>query len=237
MLGLLIYFLIIPILFLSNSSPLIVLSTTMNPTSLELREYPASPSAQSCIAQGVFNADNCNYLQAYFRYYYRQCRQVTSIAMMNGTVFPLQTNADLVDIITDIRGQASHEDIMAKLMGKCNMPMPSQRLQNAIDLALRLLIMMDVGVFDNVYTGRGNVTWTTGTLTDFLKRLGLFNACPVIPCLGVKLESSFHVCNIERIAGLKVQLTTNLHDHLLLREDIRTVFVFHHAAFLQNHRR
>ncbi|KAI4860513.1 hypothetical protein F4820DRAFT_461627 [Hypoxylon rubiginosum] len=96
--------------------------------------------------------------------------------------------------------------------------------------------MMDVGVFDNVYTGRGNVTWTTGTLTDFLKRLGLFNACPVIPCLGVKLESSFHVCNIERIAGLKVQLTTNLHDHLLLREDIRTVFVFHHAAFLQNHR-
>ncbi|KAI0874169.1 hypothetical protein GGS24DRAFT_490192 [Hypoxylon argillaceum] len=96
--------------------------------------------------------------------------------------------------------------------------------------------MMDIGVFDNAYTGRGNVTWTTGTLADFLKRMGLFDARPVIPCLGVKLEASFHVYNIEHIAGLKVQLTTNLHDHLLLREDIRTVFIFHHAAFLQSHK-
>lgn len=145
--------------------------------------------------------------------------------------------ADLVDIIIAIRSQASHEDIMAKLVGRCSMAISVQRLQNAIDLALRLLIMMDIGVFDNAYTGRGNVTWTTGTLADFLKRMGLFDARPVIPCLGVKLEASFHVYNIEHIAGLKVQLTTNLHDHLLLREDIRTVFIFHHAAFLQSHKR
>ncbi|KAI1124505.1 hypothetical protein F5Y10DRAFT_280122 [Nemania abortiva] len=96
--------------------------------------------------------------------------------------------------------------------------------------------MMDVGVFDNAYTGRGDVTWTTGTLADFLKRICLFDARPVVPCLGVKLESSFHVYNIEHIAGLKVQLTTNLYDHLLLREDIRTVFVFHYAAFLKSHK-
>ncbi|KAH8758063.1 hypothetical protein F5882DRAFT_431958 [Hyaloscypha sp. PMI_1271] len=96
--------------------------------------------------------------------------------------------------------------------------------------------MIDVGVFYNAYTGREDVTWTAGTLAGFLQRLSLFSTRQVIPCDGIRLENNFHVCNIERIAGLEVQLTTNLCDHLLLREDIRVVYVFHHAAFLQSHK-
>lgn len=209
----------------------------MNPTSLELREFPTDPITRGLIAQGIFGTGQCDDLQAYFRYYNRQCRQVTAIAMMDGTVFPLTTNADLLDIITDIRDNASHDDIMARVTAKCNVTMPPQPLQNTIDLAMRLLLMIDVGIFNNAYTGREGVTWTAGTLTDFLKRLTLFDARPMIPCDGVKLENNFHVYNIEHIAGLEVQLTTNLCDHLLLREDIRKVYVFHHAAFLQSHKR
>ncbi|KAI0167562.1 hypothetical protein BJ166DRAFT_237712 [Pestalotiopsis sp. NC0098] len=42
--------------------------------------------------------------------------------------------------------------------------------------------------------------------------------------------------NIERFAGFEVRLTTNLKDHLLVREDTKTVTIFHHAAFLQHQR-
>ncbi|RYP10746.1 hypothetical protein DL765_008014 [Monosporascus sp. GIB2] len=43
----------------------------------------------------------------------------------------------------------------------------------------------------------------------------------------------FNARNLERIAGFKVKLTTNLADHLLLRAEVKTVTVFHHATFLR----
>lgn len=156
------------------------------------------------------------------------------MTMRDGTPFPPTTTVDLVEIITDIHRQASHADIMAKLRAKCN---DTDTLQNSVDLAMRLLVMIDVGVFNNTYTGREEVTWIAGTLADFLKTFSLFDARPVIPCDGIKLENNFHVYSIERIGGLGVQLTTNLYDHLLLREDIRVVYIFHHVAFLQSHKR
>ncbi|KAI1323694.1 hypothetical protein F5Y16DRAFT_412452 [Xylariaceae sp. FL0255] len=81
--------------------------------------------------------------------------------------------------------------------------------------------MIDVGTFHNVYTGREPITWTNGTLADFLKTQALFDALPSIPCDNIKLETNFHACNIELIGGITVYLTTNLSDHLLLYEDSR----------------
>ena len=203
----------------------------------ELREYPVSLDAQRSIAEGVFGArpDFFEHLRPYFRYYNRQCRQITSIAMMDGTAFPVSNSAELLDIITEIRARAAHREIATKLIDKHNGIIPDGVIQNTIDLALRLLLMIDVGVFSNAYSGRECVTWTTGTIDDFIRRMPLFDGVPVFPCDGVKIEKFFNACNLERIAGVEVQLTANLNDHLVFREDINAVSVFHHASFLQSH--
>ncbi|KAI1330209.1 hypothetical protein F5Y16DRAFT_363428 [Xylariaceae sp. FL0255] len=211
----------------------------MPPGYLELREYPSGLNTQRAIFKGVFGAGNCENLEPFFRYYHRQCKQVTSIAMTDCTDFQLRKHADLLEIITIIRNNTPHYEVVTKLMTKWNTGMTSPVIQNVLDLAMRLLTMIDVGAFSNAYTGRDHITFTNGTLAEFLRMQGLFDARPVIPCDNVKLESHFHACNIERIAGLTIQLTTNLCDHLLLREDSghKVVYVFHHAAFLQCHLR
>ncbi|KAL5333741.1 hypothetical protein BJX70DRAFT_403294 [Aspergillus crustosus] len=40
-----------------------------------------------------------------------------------------------------------------------------------------------------------------------------------------------------RVAGFKVELTTNLSDHLRLRDADKTISIFHHASFLMGHRK
>ncbi|KAI0202366.1 hypothetical protein F4808DRAFT_421316 [Astrocystis sublimbata] len=214
----------------------------MESKAYELGNYPKASNIQALIAKSVFNVDSCEKLQPYLRYYARQCRQVTSVAMSNGAVFPLRTNAEMLDIIVAIRNATPRDDLIANLETNwCAAAEPlsfdPDIIQNAIDLAVRILTMIDVGNFSNVYTGREPITWTSGTLTEFLKAQGLFDALPKIPCDGIKLDTEFHVYNIELIAGLEVELTTNLCDHLLLQEDHngRVVYIFHHAAFLQSH--
>lgn len=51
-----------------------------------------------------------------------------------------------------------------------------------------------------------------------------------------KAKPVFNVCNIVRIAGFKVELTTNLADHLLLRDADRTLTIFLHVSYLMGQR-
>jgi hypothetical protein len=194
-----------------------------NTETIDLREYPIPTDAQTTIASCIFGSDRADHLSAYFRYLNRQCRQVVSIAMVDSTVFPFSSIADLL------------EELKATLSAKHGGTVSDDVLQVAMDLAMRLLLMFDIGVFSNAYSGRESVAWETGTVGDFIRKVPLFDGRPVIPCDGIKLESFFNACNLELIGGLEVQLTSNLNDHLLLAEDARVVYIFHHAGFLKSH--
>ena len=50
----------------------------------------------------------------------------------------------------------------------------------------------------------------------------------------VKLEKIFSALNLGRIAGIEIQFTNNLADHLrLMGEDDKKVWIFHNASFLR----
>jgi hypothetical protein len=51
----------------------------------------------------------------------------------------------------------------------------------------------------------------------------------------VKLEKIFNARNLEHIAGIKVRWTSNLADHLRMRDDDTAVELFHYASFLRFH--
>ncbi|KAL9629110.1 MAG: hypothetical protein Q9164_007017, partial [Protoblastenia rupestris] len=52
----------------------------------------------------------------------------------------------------------------------------------------------------------------------------------------VKLPKGFNAPNLERIAGIRVAWTSNLADHLLLKDDDTKVMVYHHGTFLELHK-
>ncbi|KAJ6091903.1 hypothetical protein N7467_003872 [Penicillium canescens] len=94
--------------------------------------------------------------------------------------------------------------------------------------------MLDVGEFENAYSGRRRLLWARGFLQDFLRET--LSEAVSLENDGIKLDGAFKVCNMVRIAGFRVEPTSNLCDHLRLRDVNKTVEVFHHASFLMAHR-
>jgi len=54
---------------------------------------------------------------------------------------------------------------------------------------------------------------------------------------GIKLGAPLTARNLDRVTGFRIELTTNLADHLRLRYEDRTVSMFHHASFLRCQRK
>ncbi|KAL2842927.1 hypothetical protein BJY01DRAFT_216260 [Aspergillus pseudoustus] len=94
--------------------------------------------------------------------------------------------------------------------------------------------MVHVGEFRNTFTGRRCAVWGHGQLRDFMEKQ--FPTKPSIDDSGVKLQRDFDVCSMVRIAGFNIELTTDLSQHLQLRDADRTVTIFHHASFLKSQR-
>lgn len=102
---------------------------------------------------------------------------------------------------------------------------------SSINLTVRLTLMLDVGELRHAFSGRRPLIWTDGSLQDFVR--DIFSDKISLGHDGVRLGTIFTARNLDRVAGFRVELTTNLADHLRLRYDDRTVSIFHHASFLQ----
>jgi hypothetical protein len=207
---------------------------------VELVSQPLTIQNKQDICEAFFGSKACydsEQLEAYFCYYKRQCFHLVQLILMNGNDvdLPIYQHAGILSIIQDIRAKVPHADIKANLLAKTEHQVVSseQHIDYAIDLVLRLWLMLEVGTWEFVFTGRDSLTWTKGTIDDFVTEVPIFQGKPRMKCDGVKLEPHFTVKGLERIAGLQVRLTTNLADHLLLKADREFVFIFHHAAFLR----
>jgi hypothetical protein len=76
------------------------------------------------------------------------------------------------------------------------------------------------------------VLWKEGTMTEFVS--GTFSP-QILVKERVKLEKGFNLRNLKRIAGIEIRWTSNLADHLRMREDDTAVEIFHYASFLRFH--
>jgi hypothetical protein len=202
-----------------------------------MHELPLAHDTQRLIAESFFGSRQCSQLQPYFRYCSGQYKQISTVASMNSYPFMLGGHEDLLQINSDIKRRISFDEIVERLVSKHSERNYKTRepFDYAINLTLRMLLMIDVGAFHNSFSGREPILWNYGTIDDFVRTLAVCNGQPQIPCEGLKLESQFNGKNLERIGGFHVQLTTNLADHLLIREEMSVVMIFHHASFLEHH--
>lgn len=199
-------------------------------------EEPIPQSTQEAIAN-CFWSNSRFQLQAYFQYYNNQSR--FAVLSYSGHL-PVKTHQDLINIASDILNGDPHHEVKARLVARRTQlgeTDSEDSLNASIDLTLRLIYMVDVGIFRNAYSGRQRLVWDTGTSKTFIENK-VFRTEMRREHSGIKLEPVFNVCNIVRIGGFKVELTSNLSDHLLLRDTgvDKTITIFHHASFLMGQR-
>lgn len=168
---------------------------------------------------------------AYFAYYTEQC----NLALHDGGRHTLvRTHGDIILIVQHLKANASREQIRDLLNSKLPSPWPDNKdelIESSIDLAARLLLLMEFGGHQYGFSGHKQLMWKRGPLQGFVKEY-LHSSC-VLREERVKLERIFNARNLGRIAGIEIHWTENLSDHLRLIDEDKKVAVFHYASFLE----
>ncbi|OCK87675.1 uncharacterized protein K441DRAFT_593237 [Cenococcum geophilum 1.58] len=169
-------------------------------------------------------------LNPYFMYYANQCRLAVND---EGGHILARTHRDICDIVQYIRVDLTREEIKRHLGKKLPDPKPANHnelLDSSIDLAVRLLVMMEVGELQYGFISRNRLDWPEGSLRDFLRDYFKKTTSGDY----VRLERIFNARNLRRIAGIDIEWTSNIADHLLLIDGDTRVAIFHHAEFLKH---
>jgi len=189
--------------------------------------------------QALSPQDKCNDFDwdTYFIYYTKQCIQ----ALHNcGRYISIRNHQDILDVVCHLK-DLSTKDTIKKILKLKLRELNGEKeadalLEGSINLTARLFLMMDIGVLSLGYSGRRELNWNEGSLKDFVH--DHFNQPQVLGHENVKLEKIFTARNLDRIAGIKIEWTDNLADHLhMVGNDDEKVAIFHHASFLKGHQR
>ncbi|KAF5702331.1 hypothetical protein FGLOB1_9670 [Fusarium globosum] len=172
-------------------------------------------------------------LKFYFKYYIKQCELIA--LHEGGSRTPLATHADIMKIVQLLRASRTREEIHQQLLLSCGLPDSDVCCSHSIDLAARILLMVEFGNLPFAYSGSRQIEWAKGSLKHWVTER--FESKPVLGHSKVKLEKIFNANNLGKIAGIEVVWTNNLADHLRLLKDDQAVAVFHHASFLKRQQR
>jgi hypothetical protein len=168
---------------------------------------------------------------AYFGHWYEeQCEKAAGqVSAMN--------NRQIIQVMQYLKSKdATRTSIKDKLSQKSLLTMDSSMeklLDGSIDLAARLLFTLSIGELKHCLTPGPTIHWEEGKLVDSIQTELSPNYC----CMDeVKLPKSFTASNLEKIEGLRVCWTSNLSEHLMMKEDDTIVTIFHQASFLELHK-
>ncbi|KAK0611818.1 hypothetical protein B0T14DRAFT_335878 [Immersiella caudata] len=172
-------------------------------------------------------------LDKYWVYYSKECDNALHDG---GRHIATRTHADIVDCVSKLKSGMLREDIKSLLRSKLTSPHlnEDEMLDNSIDLSASLLLMTSFGSHTYGFSGQSSVCWSKGSLQYFIR--SYFAPEMRLANENVKLEKIFKASNLVRIAGLEIEWTDNLADHLRMTDDDKRVHIFHHASFLEAQR-
>ncbi|KAI0414890.1 hypothetical protein F5X98DRAFT_235656 [Xylaria grammica] len=178
----------------------------------------------------LFNGqpNECLDMSAYAEYFRRQW--YATVAHADGRYVATQELDDIFQIVRLLIQGHSRNSIIARL-NQATPAATESACNSSVDLAVRLLLMLQVGVVQYQANPHLCLKWEKGDIQGFVRER--FNKPPILDSHHVRLPKSFDVWSISTIGGLKVEFTDNLADHLLLVDDDTTVLLFHHASFLE----
>ncbi|KAK4445515.1 hypothetical protein QBC34DRAFT_306576 [Podospora aff. communis PSN243] len=195
-------------------------------------KFWSSSPITDCQRLHSYDADPVD-LDKYWIYYAKEC---SNALHDGGRHAATRTHDDIVECISKLKSGMLREDIKSCLRSKLSSPHVNEdeMLDNSIDLSASLLLMTSFGSYTYGFSGQSSVCWNKGTLRDFLR--SYFAPEMKLANENVKLEKIFKASNLVRIAGLEIEWTDNVADHLRMTDDDKRVHIFHHAAFLETQR-
>jgi len=205
-------------------------SVQLSPISIEARCEILNQLWGIIISPSQYYNSNLDF-DVYFSYYTGQCNDSLHDG---GRHVSVRTHRDVINIAQDLKSSQTRADIKRTIASKLRTPRPANEdeiLDGSIDLVLRLLLMVEFGQLQYGFTGRKQLVWVTKPLEQFVR--GYFNTPQALGQETVKLEKIFNARNLGRIAGIEIEWTENLADHLRLTDGDKKVAIFHHASFLE----
>jgi hypothetical protein len=168
---------------------------------------------------------------AYLRYFEIQ----TGLARQNDNPLnPICTQKNMLAIVQHLKAGKWREVIRNELGSNAHHDANeiNDYYDNAIDLAIRLWLMIHIGTVPLGITGQTGIVWGDGSLKDAMS--SHFRHETILTD-SVKFQKIFNARNIERIADVKIQWTPNLVDHLRFVEDGRkpVLNIFYCAELLE----
>jgi hypothetical protein len=209
---------------------------------MELSTRPLSREAKQAILSTFFDYEVTSQQaqklgESYFRYYQHSFKNSGLDCFQAGQ----EKICDLVGLLKrPDTTRASIETLLKKLFSEENGDDgDAEILRDSLNLAIRLLFMIPIGPF--LATGRAitvsgetYLPWKEGTIIELVST-GISPQTSMKE--RVRLEKGFNARNLNRIAGIEVRWTSNLADHLRMRDDDTAVEIFHYASFLRFHER
>jgi hypothetical protein len=171
-------------------------------------------------------------LQHYWRYYREECLLYQHSLKPNDRA--IKSLEDLLEIVQMLKSGLLKNEIKDVLRSKLDGRIDSTdaNLKMSIDLAARLLLMMNIDGREALILRPNRLIWEAGSLKHFVRQC--FDPSDSgMMTFGLKVGRTFTARNLERVAGLEIIWTDNLANHLRVTGDDTRVFIFHHASFLQ----
>lgn len=198
-----------------------------------LASTPVPQHSRQAIIRRIFNVELTNdnigsidRLGAFFDWYEEQCEAAAGQVSVH-------THEEVLDIIALLQAKdLSRSDISTRLQYHDCKLSDVGAINASIDLAARLWLTLSIGSLQRSLTPGSTIDWNHGKLADTLIDL----LSPNFKLSdSVKFPKAFNAANLEKIAGIEVVWTSNLADHLCLKEDDTKVMLYHQASFLELH--
>ncbi|MCJ1460227.1 hypothetical protein MMC28_010606 [Mycoblastus sanguinarius] len=209
---------------MSTNLPTISLNGRLSatPTTLFLRQAIINKIFD--VHASAIDPNHIHSLDAYFNdWYEEQCEAA-------GGHVSFQAHEDILKIVALLQLDLDRAEIIAALQ----LQQANKEVLNAsINLAARLWLTVSIGSLQQSLTPGNIIAWSDGKLSNTIHE-ALWLECQYNG--PTKLERNFTAANLEKIAGIEVVWTSNLADHLCLKDDDTKVLLYHQVSFLELHK-
>jgi len=217
------------------------------PLSQNANEDPLPTRCKRSIIQALWPCDSTPPVvvpeterwNGYFEYYTTECRK--AVETSRGENVTVRRHEDVVTIARQFETESTKERIKHSLTlldtRQRNETTKNRMAEGSVRLVMRLFAMVDVGPpSDNWAWGPPCLSWDNEDLDVKAVLANHFVTSSKDP-ENLVFEEDFTAFNLQRLAGLHIQWTNSLANHLRLIDNDRKLCVFYQATFLQRQNR
>jgi hypothetical protein len=208
-------------------------------------EDPVPESIRANIIKGLWQWNTASEFStdlkrwdAYFNYYTAECKK--AIGYSRGEYTTVRKHNDITAIAKRLEDGHTKEEITQSLLSLDTQQRPAdakiRMVEGSLRLVARLISMVDIGPLPYGIQGRAPLLWSNGNL-NLKTTLEQYFQESSADAKGIKFGEDFTAYNLQQFAGLQIQWSNNLANHLRLMDNDTTLCLFHHVSFLKHQNR